>query len=282
MIAIDVYFLLNFCFNMLLMQMIVYLRKCRRHVKRIAAGAAIGAGWSVAALVGDWIPYPVCLLMHWLICPGLMCKVSCCLKGRRELIVTLVCFYFTVFAMGGAMNAVYGMTKETHSFVILVLSMAMIQLIIIVLLKVIKQDEDNKTLFCKVELEFRGKKTDMTGIWDTGNRLCSLTKRPVHLMDCIGMRMLLEQDELEQVIKWQHEMEEGDTKECFIAGKMLHRIPFCGIGESDGWLLAFEIDHMMLYRRGKEIQIARPLIGISKTMFCEGKQYRIIINTQGI
>lgn len=180
------------------------------------------------------------------------------------------------------MNAVYGISGEKHSFITLLLCMAGGQLLVIIFFKVMKSGEENKTLFCEVKLKFREKEADTTGIWDTGNRLCSMTKRPVHLMDEIGIRMILEKEELDQIIRLQYEMEEGCVKDCFIAGKMLYRIPFCGIGASADWLFAFEIDSMIIKRSGKEIQINHPLIGVSKTMFCEGKNYRIIINTQGI
>lgn len=243
----------------------------------MAAGAALGAIWSCAALFAEWTPLSAALL-HWVICPFMICRIGCCTRGIKQTVKAEIYFLLAAVTTGGAMNAVYGVSNKRQSFTALLLTMLFVQMIILVLLRMTKKEERNKTLFCEVELKFHEKTVMMIGLWDTGNRLCSLTKRPVHLIDQIGAEMLLKPEDIDRLMK----LESEETEDCFIEGKLLYRVPFCGIGMSNDWLFAFEIDQMKVKRSGREVIVSRPVIGVSKTLFCKGKDYRMILNPQDI
>ncbi len=282
MIAIDIYFLLNLCFDFLLMQMTASLLKYKRNWKRFMCSAILGAGWSSFALLTEHLSMPILFFIHYCVCPFFMCWIGFRLDKLKDMISAVLCFLLTAFVTGGAMDALYYLTDGIPSVWLLLGSMMFVQIVIIVSLKVFQHIESDKTLFYKVKLEFHGKKAEIVGIWDTGNRLCSLTKRPVHVIDEFGAALIFEPKELDDLIEMQNEMEKGGIKDCFGERLKVQWVLFCGLGGSKNLMPVVEIEQMTLEQNGKVIHVKKPLIGISKTLFCKGKSYQMILNPQDI
>lgn len=280
MIAIDVYFLLNMAFDLILLQAVVLRMKKKRYGLRLLAAAGCGALWSCFALVNPRWPVWFLSSVTWFICPSLMCLLACRPAGKRELAISVVWFYLFAWGGSGLMNLIWGVSAA-HKGGRLILTMALAQLILSLCCHMLFRDQENKALFYKTVLEYRGKRVETTGIWDTGNRLRSITGKPVHLMDRIGASMLLEPDELDMLAKpGSADRSLGEEESC--GGRLrLQLIPYCGIGGGSGFLLAFPIDRMTIVKDGQAVCAERPLIGVSETLFCEGKKYRVILNPSG-
>ncbi len=282
MIAIDVYFILNFMYDLLLTEMLVCLMKYKISPGRLILSALTGALWSCIAISAVWIPVPFMIVINWFVCPFIMCKLSCSPHGKKEVCAVLLCFYLLVFVTGGAMDALWWINGDNSSFWVLLLSMLLAQVMIYISLKIIRQMNESKTLFCNVEFQFNEKKAEMIGIRDTGNRLCSLTGRPIHVVDEIGAAMILEKELLDRIFQKRKEAENGRTEECFMQEISLQWVPFCGIGGTGGLMPVVRIDRMTVVTNRRKIYIEHPLIGISETLFCKGKSYQAILNPQDL
>lgn len=276
MIAIDVYFLLNAAFDLILLQAVALRMKKKRYRLRLIAAAAAGALWSCAALLNPQWPQWILLPVTWLLCPSVMCLLACRPSGIRELAISILWFYLFACGGSGLMNLIWGVSAE-HKGTGLVITMALAQLLLSLCYIILFRDKDNKTLFYKTVLEYRGRQAEIIGLWDTGNRLRSLTGRPVHLIDQIGAAMLLEPKELEALAGLSL-ADNGLKEKEYGSGLKIQPVPYCGIGSGGGYLQAFAIDRITVIKEGQAVCKERPLIGISETLFSEGKRYRIILN----
>lgn len=282
MIALDVYFFLNFAFDLLLLQAAAGMTGQKRVWKRITAGAGLGALWSCIALVlGErgGTAGTVCKTVTYLICPACMCRLAYgpSAGNRRVRLSAVCCFYLTAFGTGGIMSLFSRRIKQLHWWELL-LAMAGAQLVLGALDRYRRKQEVNKTLFLHVLLHFGKGTLDTTGLWDTGNRLCSLTGRPVHLLDRQGAYRLLGKEQTDRIFEGCRRMEEGETGSYENSGVPVRLIPFRAAGCENGWLPVVEMDRLTVWRESGPKTVEKPLIAISKTMFDTRENYCVILN----
>ncbi|MBQ8637929.1 MAG: sigma-E processing peptidase SpoIIGA [Lachnospiraceae bacterium] len=256
MIAIDVYFFLNLAFDLILLQAVLLRMKKRCRIRRLLLAALIGALWSCVILLNPGLP--AAGVVNWLLCPLLMCRIVKAGTDKRETLFAYIWFYVLACSGSGLMNLISSMTNRTYRGPVLIAWMMLVQLVLAWIWTVLQRKEDDETLFCKTELICRGKRVELTGIWDTGNRLCSLTGRAVHVIDPSTADALFGQMDL---LEW----------------KGVQMVPFCAVGK-EGCMTAVPVESMTVWRGKKRFHVEDPLLGVSETMFYNGKNYQIIIS----
>lgn len=273
MIAIDIYFLMNFVFDILLMTVALCLARERLRIWRILLSAFAGAliGSAVLILRLSAIKKSV---ITYVLCPVCMCGIA---GKKRSLALTVIGFYLAAFGIGGSMELfVRGMRLPWWKLMAL---MALSSMMILVFSILLQRHRDNKTLFLKTELTFRSRRLETYGLWDTGNRLRSITGKPVHMLDKEGAKKLLEGEELEVLFMLCGEQSSSEMQDCFTDLPLPVPVRFHTVGEEKGCLPAIRMDRLTVWKNGKKIDVEAPLIGISKTIFQNEEGCHVILNT---
>lgn len=284
MLYIDVYFIINWVMNMLVLLLTGILYRNPLKIKRYSIAAAIGGIWAL-------FPY-VTKLPTWLFSWGgqlaiavVMCKVAYCCKGGKRIVTMALRLYAVTWCMGGCLNMIYYRTaagtyirrmiyggKEEISVWWLVLTAVIMAGILLVASWWYRSEGKKDSLLYPVELHFHEKKVKLTALLDTGNQLYTMTGKPVSI---IGISVLEELSR--EKAEWVKQYLEGTLEKIdTLDGMML--VPFQSVGNSQGMMPVIWIDTMTIKKNTSEEFVSKPALGISKAeIFC-GKKYQMILN----
>ncbi len=284
MLYIDVYFIINWVMNLLVLLLTGILYRNKPLVKRYSMAAAVGAVWAV-------LPY-ITKLPSWIFSWGgelviavCMCKIAYQCQGGKRTIVTALRLYAVTWCIGGALNAIYYQTEAGvyiryliygESFEISVLWLFATAIFVasgfVGASWWYRHESRKDSLLYPVELCFQEKKVELKGLLDTGNRLYTMTGKPVSVMGISVLEQLSK--EKAEWIKYYLEgtLEEMDTLE----GIML--IPFQSVGNSHGMMPVIWIDTMTIKKNTSEEVVSKPALGISKPEIFLHKEYQLILH----
>lgn len=251
---IDLYFLINFMMDNVLLLFISKLLKCGTSMRRRMTGAVMGALLTCIITVTP-IPYVwIKLLLSHGVVNVVMIKIGLKVGWNREFAKAYILLYISSFLLGGILGAWRQYIREGSLFlVITVISYVLASQIWDVLLYLARRQQNQ----CMVRLEHQGRKIELCAMIDTGNYLHDpWTKKPVSVIGVMTAKQLFEHQEVEN----------------------LRYISYQSIGKTDGVMPLREIQSAYIDINGGK-QVEKLMVAICQEDLWKGT-YEMILNPE--
>lgn len=266
-IYIDVFFVVNFLMDMLLLTVHRQMLGYTATYPRIAMSATLGALWACVAEVtklGNTFIGKVCTYIFIAAIMVRICTGKCNIK--KWIRYTVLLYAVAAFA-GGVCHMVVYYTMAGYWLQTVILGNHMLVAGIfmsIVLMVAINGYLNAKKAYmgkiCRIVLEVCGKSVTLNGFYDTGNVLMdTYYAKPVHIAQKQSLDFILNEIEDYTQLK-------------------LHIIPFSSIGCENGILEVITADRMYIYDNDEVKILQQPLIGMTKQRLSKDGAYDMLIN----
>lgn len=250
---VDVFLLVNFTMDFLLLLLAKKILKCSATHGNICLGSLIGSLLTCLVVILPIKSAVLKLILFHMVINIAMIYIGLRVHTLREVVRAWIALYIGGFLLGGVFTYFQQYLKiGSLFFAVAVLSYWVVQGIwsFVVCIQKVNQKE------CDVTLYRDGKKCTLHALIDTGNSLADpLTKQPV----CIV--------EKEFVEKWLCESEI----------KKLRRIFFHSIGKDCGTLPVLELEKMCIHNE-KECWVMKPIIALCEEKISADGEYGMILN----
>ena len=254
-IYIDVFFLVNFVMDYLVLLAAGKLLSCTATQGRIAAGAFLGALATCLVICIPVSPVIRLILFHTAVNTG-MVKTALRTRGPVQLLKGLGFLYLAGFLLGGMMTSLSQFAGEAMRTGLLFFALAICSYTVLSAgVSRVRKFWRMKEFRCEVTVWLGGHRIRTKAVIDSGNGLFdSLTGKPVHIISRKAMEKLTD----------------GGTM------PTARFIPYQTIRES-GVLPLVTADRLCIHGR-EEKNVEKPLLGISdREMFAEG-EYEMILH----
>ena len=288
MLYIDVYFIVNWWMDVLLLSVTAVWRRSKIQLWRLSGAAAIGAtgacllklielffGFVWARWIGIWLllmgmtklAFGKMCLKYWLFACGQVILLAWMAAGILDFI------YYQTDVGQMVHGILYGENSAPKSGWLfwwsLVLSgggSMMMQLMV--------NSRREKSPVCSVTMEFRDKKVEAHALVDSGNRLFTHLGMPVTIVEREVMHRLLEPEEWENLCYWS---KMGNSYPERLLQFQL--VLFHSVGKRQGVMPAVTIDRMVIHRPTGDLTVKRPVIGFSESVISEQNEYQVILHS---
>lgn len=295
-VFLDIILIYNFLIDGLLLWSTAYILKLRPKWYRLAAGAALGASYTIV------IFFPTLSMIFTFLSKLLLSILMVlCVFGFHRIAVffrRLLIFYLVAFILGGGLLGThYFLQSEseilsgimvTHSggvgtpitWSFIAIGFPVLWVLSGKGLKQIKEGNRRAALYMQVEVEMKGQIVSCTGLLDTGNQLFEpITRIPVTIIDVTLFREHLPQTLYEYVLK--HEDWTTTTPFMDLDDYWLQRvrmIPYRSVSRGMDLLLAIRPDQVKILSDGKWYQTTRALIGLNPVSLSSDGSYQAIVH----
>lgn len=250
---VDVFFLMNFTMDTILLALLKKALACPVRYGRIIAGGVLGAVLTCVVVIWPckttWAKF---IVFHGVI-NVLMLRTGLGLIWGRELFRGWVILYIESFLLGGVLQFAGQYLRQGSVF----FALAVISYYVVLgIWKIILLFSEKGNRYCEVVAFFGERNCRLRALIDTGNTLKdTVSKDPVSVMDQASVKRLTE----------------GKQPERF------RYIPYHSIGKKEGVMPAFRMDKIQIIRDGYRINVEHPLVAV-----CEeelgSENYQMIIN----
>ena len=253
---IDVFFMVNFMMDTILLLIVRRLIGSRVSYKRIYLGAIVGSTLT-CLIIAVPVSYEIVkiILFHGFV-NVVMIQLGIGTGWGRELFKAWIYLYISSFLVGGIFQFLHQYIRVGSLFFLLaVISYYAVNGILTLLEYILIQ----KNYRCQVFLYKGNRKLQVHALIDTGNSLRdNVTDQPVHIIDQNTAKELFSEEELQ----------------------MVRFIPYHSIGKNEGIMPLVTLDSICILK-GKQQWIEKPLVAV-----CEGTltddQYKMILNPESI
>lgn len=264
---LDVYFLVNFAMDILLLGMVKRLLKLPGERRRLVLAGGCGALWACALVCLPVFPGWLEAGITWVLGGGLMVFLAFGRMGFPEFGKTVCTLWLASAAAGGVLTALGdhvrtgwyiagGMIPARFSAISLLCWMAGIYFGICACIAFVRERVRERDHLYEVTLSYRGKKKTVTAFYDTGNQLYEpYGHEPVHIITYDACRQLCEP--VSQVIY----------------------IPFRAVGTASGMIPGIRVDEMEVAQGGKMVRrYERPWLAVSKEPLSASHRYEMLLH----
>lgn len=250
---IDVFFMVNFMMDYILLLIIRRILKCTATHGRVCIGAIAGSVLTCLVII---IPIPSAvvkfILFHGLV-NVLMIKLGLKIGWNRIFLKAYLLLYVSGFLVGGVFEYLNQYVRVGSLFFILAIASYYIVLGIWNFISHLMRLKNNK---CRAILYKDGKTCVVDALVDTGNCLeDSLTGKPVSVVDKSIMRQLFDTDYPEGI----------------------RYIAYHSIGKKEGVMPVFTLDGIQIDQDEKK-WVEKPMIAVSEECIAEDGAYKMIMN----
>lgn len=266
-VYLDVYFIVNFAMDILLLCMVRKILKLPKGKKRLVLAGIAGALWACVLVCLPVLPGWLEAAFTWVFGGGMMVFLAFGRMEFSEFGKTVCTLWLVSAAAGGVLTALGdhirtgwymagGMVPARFSAISLVCWMAGIYFGICACVAFVKAQIRERDNLYEVTLTYRGRKKQVTALYDTGNQLYEpYGNEPVHVITYDACRLLCET--VSQVIY----------------------IPFQAVGTESGMLPGIRIDEMEVAQGGKLVmRCDRPWLAISKEPLSSRHRYEMLLH----
>ena len=289
-IYIDVYFLVNFLMNGLLLRLLDwsigngtdYIEK--KKAVKMAGGAFLGSILTCFSMlvITKW-RFVICpVLIHGLI-GWSMIRITFAVRGIKNQLKLLLRLSLLQILAGGILNllffrSTYGKTSY-DDYGLGVLPMVAAGLGVAILLReVLKDNKREKRILCHlygVKFYHRGKEIEGTAFLDTGNHLREpFTGKAVVVIEKELAKKLLGQREILSIMAY------ANGKTDYIPVNPVKLIPFHSLGEQHGVMPGVLIDKMVVQKEQEERIYEKVQIGIMEEILSGEELYQVILHEE--
>lgn len=251
---IDVFWLNNFLMDAAAILLVTVIRGYRLRFRLFAAVAAADTASCLALLI---LPYAAAVSVTHIILNPLMVWWGFSIKSRKRLLQDLLLVYVMIFLEGGIWQWC-GMNEFLSKFRYPVFC---IYALLLVLFRYLRQSENKRSKEFVVELYMKNAdRIELRAFYDSGNLLRDpYTNSPVSVVSG-------------------HDVEE----QIIAAGLPVRLIPYRTLGKSSGLLKAVTIEKMVIHTKDREIQIQKPVIGISSETLFARENYHMLLHAASL
>lgn len=250
---VDVFFLVNFMMDFLLLLLVKKILKCSATHGNICLGSGIGSLLTCLVVILPVKSTALKLILFHMVINISMIYIGLRVHTLREIVRAWIALYIGGFLLGGVFTYFQQYLKMgSLFFAVAVLSYWVVQGIwsFVICIQRVRQTE------CDVTLYRNGQKCTLHALIDTGNSLSDpVTKQPV----CIV--------EKRAVAEWLCEEE--------VRG--LRRIFFHSIGKDCGTLPVMKLEKMCIHNE-KECWVMKPVIALCEEKISADSAYGMILN----
>lgn len=216
-------------------------------------------------------------------------------NSLKEYIKILGTFYAVTFVFGGAALGLYYFSEDTieiaggvfyiknYPVKVLFISTTLVIILFRGIWIIIKNRQLKSKLLYKVAIEFEKKSVLVDALLDTGNGLCDpISRAPVIVVEYQQIKSILpaeirmvfsseQENDLEFVIKM-------ITKCSWV--ERFRMIPYTALGKSNGMLIGFRPDRVLVFMDEKWHVINGTIIGIYNQKLSKDEQYHALIHPE--
>lgn len=257
---IDVFFLVNFMMDYILLSLVRKMLKCPATHGSICTGAIAGALSSCLIIVipvGN--PFVRFLLFHGA-STILMIKTGLRIGWNKTFLRAYILLYISAFLVGGVMSALKQYLKVGSLFFALAIAGYEVSLGVWNLLSYMAEHQARR---CKVRLYIGEQTCEIQALIDTGNRLRdAVTGKPVSVVSAEVRKRL--------------DIGGTSTEEEQTARKGLRYISYHSVGKAEGTMPLITLDKMCVCR-GTDQWLKKPLVAVSEEGLT-ADDYEMLIN----
>ncbi|MCY7563109.1 sigma-E processing peptidase SpoIIGA [Bacillus safensis] len=294
-IYLDVIWLLNFCFDLLLLLLTAFILKRQVKKRRYMLGALIGS--SIVLLLFTPFAMFVSHPLGKLLFSVLIVLATFGFQRFRSFFQNLFAFYFVTFLMGGGMIGVHSFLQtntviqdgllisqndgfgDPISWLFVLTGFPAIWLFSKKRLGEVgakKRQFDEQVL---AEIHIHGEIIRLKGLVDSGNQLYDpMTKTPVMIVQADQLMSICGEPFIE-LMKQSHPvevMQKLDNQ--FPLLDRLRLVPYRAVGHDHGFLLCLKPDTVIIYSKTQMIQPAKCFVGMSLSGLSADQEFQSIIH----
>lgn len=292
-IYVDVIWLLNLLFDMMLIMLTLILAKENTRKRRIILGSFVA---SVIVPITIYFPdsFFTSIIGKFLY-SILIIVCSCNFRSVYQLFRLLLLFYFVTFTIGGGLMAIHFMVESPFG----VSSNGIITfnngygdpiswLFVVICFPIVwhftKKSMDKHAVekirydqLCPITLDMNNKSFSTTGYIDSGNQLVDpLTKSPVVVCDEFFLRQWFSEDEWEAVQKACDLLDFDFIPKKW--EKRIHIVPFHGVDGKSAYMMAIKPDKIKILYNQDEIITNKLLVGIQFSNLTKDESYHCLLH----
>lgn len=289
-IYLDVVLIENLCMNYIILFATGYLlKKNMRHI-RLILSALLGGIYSILAYMEILEIYSNFILK--IILSIVMVYIAYNAKNIKQLAKQLLFFYLTSFVFGGTAFALLYFVKPqeilirngsyvgTYPLKIAALGGIVGFTIIVIAFKFAKTRFRKKDMYCEISIYFGIKNINVIALLDTGNMLKDpITQMPVIVVEKEKLKEILPEiilNNLDKIIGGDVPKEIYEDKNLEYITKF-RVIPFSSIGKTNGMLLGFKANKVVINKEDDEKIITNVIVGIYENKLSKKDQYSALI-----
>jgi len=293
-VYLDVVWLLNVCFDSLLLWLTAIMLKRAVVWWRVLLGAFIG-GLLVVMMFTPFSPYvqhPVSKIVFSL----LIVFAAFGFKRIRYFLENLFAFYFVTFTVGGGMIAVHYFLQQqmnihngmlmTHSlgvgdpvsWTFVLLGFPALWIFSRARINGIREKKLRFEHIIDVLIVFDGVPIQLRGLIDSGNQLYDpLTKTPVMIVEMDKVKKVLPEELVGHLpfaasMDWLHQAQLEKW------APRLRIVPYRVVGSEQRFLVAIKPDRIMLCYEQQWLEVEKGLIGLNETNLSGDGEYECIVH----
>ncbi|MFZ3576520.1 sigma-E processing peptidase SpoIIGA [Virgibacillus sp. DJP39] len=294
-IYVDVIWLLNFLFDMMLIMLTLLVGRESTSKRRILLGSFVA---SMIVPISIYFPESLFTSVIGKFTYSILIILCVCrYRSFYQICRILFLFYFVTFTVGGGLIALHYMLESpfgVSSNGILTfkngygdpVSWVFVVICFPVIWHFTKKSMDRHAIekirydqLCPVTMKINGKTFSTTGYIDSGNQLVDpLTKSPVVICDEPYLKQWFLPDEWE-ALKEACDILDFDSIPKKLEGR-IHIVPFQGVDGKPSYMLAIKPDHIKIVYEQKEIVTNKLLIGIQFSNLTKDQRYHCLLHPQ--
>ncbi len=250
---IDVFFLVNFMMDFLLLLFVKKSLKCTATHGKLCIGAAVGAFLTCMIIILPISSNIIKFILFHVFVNTCMIRAGLKIKTKTDFARAHFLLYIGSFLLGGILQFLHNYIREGSLF----FTIAVVGYCIASQIWDVAVELQKVTISrCQVELYLGNKMLTVVGLIDTGNSLCDpITREPVHILELEMAKTFFSEESMMKV----------------------RYVPYHTIGSKGKVLYAIHIDRMRIQGE-KELWIESPLIGISEQTVSAKGEYKMILN----
>ncbi|MBU7592026.1 sigma-E processing peptidase SpoIIGA [Metabacillus halosaccharovorans] len=294
-IYLDVIWLLNFSFDLLLLVLTAIVLKRKTNKLRMVLAALIGS--SIVIMMFTPLVFLANHPLGKMFISVLMVLTAFGFKRFRFFFQGLLTFYFVTFLVGGGMIGIHYflqqemtylegilMTNSTGfghpiSWLFVLIGFPVVWLFARNSIEGIETKKIHYDQLVKVQITVDNIQFSLKGLIDSGNQLFDpITRSPVMIIDTLKVqeflpKLLVHQAIQDDVMKAMSEQNEGHAWE--------HRvriIPYRVVGSEHQFLLGFKPDEVCIETKNETLKVQKTIIGLNRTTLSSEDAYECIVH----
>lgn len=293
-VYLDVIWLLNLCFDGLLLLLTAIFLKRNVVFARLVLGALTGSAIVILLFtpLSFYVAQPIIKLLFSL----LMIFITFGFKRFRYFIQNLFTFYFVTFLIGGGIIAIHYFFNSTIniengvfitknkgfgdpiSWFVLIVSFPLLWVFSRSRIEDIKMKKIQYDQIVSVNLVINETKIMLKGLIDSGNQLYDpITKTPVMIVNTEKVQDILPKQLIDLSMNINALFTDVEIEETNWANK-IRLIPYRGIGTDQQFLLAIKPDKISIFYENHWVDIKKGLIALNQQNLSSDGDYECIIH----
>lgn len=264
-IYLDVFFIINFLMDTIVLVCLNRFCGYAATWLRILLSSTLGALWSVIVLIVPKDIVPIVHICTYIFISIFMVRICSGKIDIRNLIKGVVMLYAITFVIAGCLYMFIYYTPVGYSLKEIVLKdskltvfLAITLIILVVIGSQIKKITVYEKNQCQVEVTLDSVKFRVKGYIDTGNILVDpILKKPVSVIEADSIPLNIQ---LGVNVK-------------------LHLIPYNSLGCENGLLEVVTAENMCIYQGKKMVEVPKALLGISRHRLSSDGEFNMLVNS---